>query len=188
MDEEKKIVQEVLRSSEAGSKLLLAEYQDRLYAIAFGLSGDSSHAEDLVLRTVERVLDKVESYSGEDSFFNWMCVILLNLHRDENRGKVRQGTFLAGSVKDMDSFIEPSESERIVNEVDCGIVRQILEHMPDNMREVLLLHYFDNQPVAKIAKYLSVSQGTVKSRLYYARMMLARRLGVGIKRGVVAFF
>lgn len=186
MDEEKKIVQEVLRSSEAGSKLLLAEYRDRLYAIAFGLSGDSSHAEDLVLRTVERVLDKVESYSGEDSFFNWMCVILLNLHRDENRGKVRQGTFLAGSVKDMDSFIEPSESERIVNEVDCGIVRQILEHMPDNMREVLLLHYFDNQPVAKIAKYLSVSQGTVKSRLYYARMMLARRLGVGIKRGVVA--
>ena len=69
MDEEKKIVQEVLRSREAGSKLLLAEYQDRLYAIAFGLCGDSSHAEDLVLRTVERVLDKVESYSGEDSFF-----------------------------------------------------------------------------------------------------------------------
>ena len=67
-------------------------------------------------------------------------------------------------------------------DVDSGIVRQVLERMPEDMREVLLLHYFMDMPVGKIAKFLTQPVGTIKSRLYYARVALAMRLGAKLKK------
>ena len=163
----------------------MAEYRERLYSVALALCHDETEAEDLVLRTLERIIEKIGDYQERDSFYNWACVIMLNLYRDSTRGKVVQGTMPVGGAAEMDALMEPVGAERIVMDVDSGIVRQVLERMPEDMREVLLLHYFMDMPVGKIAKFLAMPVGTIKSRLHYARLALAMRLGAKLKKPAV---
>ena len=56
------IAQEIQQDREKGAARLVAEYKERLYAAAFSLCGDATEAEDLVFRTFEQVLDKIDSY------------------------------------------------------------------------------------------------------------------------------
>ena len=185
MQQPDNIAQELLKDREKGSARFMAEYRERLYLVALALCHDETEAEDLVLRTLERIIEKIGDYQERDSFYNWACVIMLNLYRDSTRGKVVQGTEPVGGAAEMDALMEPVGAERIVMDVDSGIVRQVLERMPEDMREVLLLHYFMDMPVGTIAKFLAMPVGTIKSRLHYARLALAMRLGAKLKKPAV---
>ena len=186
MQQPDSIAQELLKDREKGSVRFMAEYRERLYSVALALCHDETEAEDLVLRTLERIIEKIGDYQERNSFYNWACVIMLNLYRDSTRGKVVQGTVPVGGAAEMDALMEPVGAERIVMDVDSGVVRQVLERMPEDMREVLLLHYFMDMPIGKIAKFLAMPVGTIKSRLYYARVALAMRLGAKLKKPAVA--
>ena len=187
MSEQTDIVQEILADREKGTARLVAEYRERLYTAAFALCRDVHEAEDLVFCTIERVLAKIASYKERESFYEWMHVILLNIYRNSVRGKVVRNTIPVGGMQEMDFLAEPQSNDSIAAAVDNDTVRQFLEKMPDNMREVLLLHYFMDMPVTQIAKFLALPVGTIKSRLHYARMALAHRFGVNFKRVAMAF-
>ena len=187
MSEQTDIVQEILADREKGTARLVAEYRERLYTAAFALCRDVHEAEDLVFCTIERVLAKIASYKERESFYEWMHVILLNIYRNSVRGKVVRNTIPVGGMQEMDFLAEPQSNDSIAAAVDNDTVRQFLEKMPDNMREVLLLHYFMDMPVTQIAKFLALPVGTIKSRLHYARMALAHRFGVNFKRVAMVF-
>ena len=186
MSEAIDIVQEILRDREKGAARLVSEYRERLYAVAFALCDDAAEAEDLVFRTFEQVLDKIESCGDEDSFYAWMCSILRNFHRLSIRRPVNRGMTPVGGDDDIEKLTLPVASDGIVEAVDAGILRQSIERMPPKMREVLILHYFLDQPISQIARYLMLPMGTVLSRLHYARQALAVRLGAKLKKPAVA--
>ena len=135
---------------------------------------------------MERVIDRIETYEERDSFYDWMCVILQNLYRDSHRSKIVQGTIPVGGPDEMEKLAPPMDAAAIVEAVDADIARRALEKIPPKMREVLILHYFMDMPVKQIARTLMVSPGTVMSRLHYARLALAQRLGAKLKKPAVA--
>lgn len=180
------IAQAILQDREKGASRLEAEYRDRLYSAAYAMCHDANEAEDLVFRTIERVLDKIETYEEQDSFYNWMCVILQNLYRDSRRSKMARGTMPIGGPSDMEAFATPVDADTIVEAVDADIARRALEKIPPRMREVLILHYFMDMPVKQIARTLMVSPGTVMSRMHYARRALAKRLGAQLRKPTAA--
>ncbi|MBQ7234374.1 MAG: sigma-70 family RNA polymerase sigma factor, partial [Kiritimatiellae bacterium] len=69
--------------------------------------------------------------------------------------------------------------------VDANILREAVEKLPAHLRETVVLHYFMDQPLAKVAKLLALPIGTVKSRLHYARVILGQRLGATLKKPMV---
>lgn len=180
------IAQTILLDRERGALQLETEYRERLYSVAFALCHDAAEAEDLVFRTLERVIDRIETYEERDSFYDWMCVILQNIYRDSHRSKIVKGTIPVGAPVDMEAFVGPTDAAAIVEAVDADIARHALEKIPPQMREVLILHYFMDMPVKQIARILMISPGTVMSRLYHARRALAQRLGAKLKNPAVA--
>ena len=105
MQQPDSIAQELLKDREKGSVRFMAEYRERLYSVALALCHDETEAEDLVLRTLERIIEKIGDYQERDSFYNWACVIMLNLYRDSTRGKVVQGTVPVGGAAEMDALM-----------------------------------------------------------------------------------
>jgi RNA polymerase sigma-70 factor (ECF subfamily) len=180
------IAQTILLDREKGALRLEAEYRERLYSVAFALCHDAAEAEDLVFRTLERVIDRIETYEERDSFYDWICVILQNIYRDSHRSKIVKGTIPVGAPVDMEAFVGPTDAAAIVEAVDADIARHALEKIPPQMREVLILHYFMDMPTAKIAKFLALPVGTIKSRMHYARLVLGARLGARLKKPAVA--
>ena len=55
-------------------------------------------------------------------------------------------------------------------------VYQVVNSLPIKQKTVIILHYFENYSCEEIAEVLKCSIGTVKSRLYYARMELKEKL------------
>ena len=180
------IARMILRDRERGASQLEAEYRERLYSVAFALCHDATEAEDLVFRTMERVIEKIETYEERDSFYDWMCVILQNLYRDSCRSKMVRGTVPVGGPAEMEPFAQTVDADTVIEAVDAEITRRALEKIPPQMREVLILHYFMDMSVKQIARTLMVAPGTVMSRLYHARRVLAQRLGANLKKPAVA--
>ena len=180
------IVQEILRDREKGAVRLVSEYRERLYSAALALCRNETEAEDLVLKTFEQVIAKIESCRNEKAFYDWMYAILLNFYRKSIHGSMAKNTLPVGGWAEVDMIAGSADDAAAVEALDGDLVKRALESISPEMREVLMLHYFDDQPVRKIAKYLSISDGTVKSRLHYARIALARRLGVELKKPAVA--
>lgn len=186
MEKSENIVELIRKDRRIGAERLVAEYKDRLYGVAFGLCGNAAEAEDLVFRTFEQVLAKIDDYHEEEAFLGWMYAILRNYYRMSQRGNAVKKTVLAGGLNDMDGIAGSIDADTVVAAIDGDILRKVVERLPTEMREVVVLHYFMNQPINKIAKILSIAKGTVKSRLYYARLAIGVRLGVAMKKPAVA--
>ena len=183
MDSAHIIVQEILRDREAGAARLVAECREPLRAAALSLCGDPALAEDLVFRTFERVLDRVATCRDESVFEAWMKTILRNEWFKTIRGATTRNTILSGAPSEVEGLAEPEEGAgSVAAAVDASLLRDAIEDLPDEMREAVVLHYFMGLPLLKAAKLLAVPVGTVKSRLHYARALLAAKLGAAAKK------
>ena len=192
MQERIDIARLILLDREKGTLRLVAEYRDRLHAVAFALCRNHAEAEDLAFRTIERAVSKIESYEERDSFYEWLQIILLNLYRNSVRGKMVRSTMAAGGGQDLEDIsgkiqeLDVESAEKVYAAVDSAILRDAINRLPDDMKEMVILRYFMDMPLKKMAQILSMPVGTVMSRLYYARLVLAKRLGTVVKKPAVA--
>ena len=186
------IARSILLDREKGTRLLVTEYRDRLYAVALALCRDPAEAEDLAFRTIERAVSRIELYEERDSFYEWLQIILLNLYRNSVRGKMVRSTVAAGVGQDLEDVAgklqdgDVESAEKIYAAVDSAILRDAIDRLPEDMKETVILRYFMDMPLKKMAQILSVPVGTVMSRLHYARLALAQRIGAAMKKPAVA--
>ena len=168
---------------------LLEEYRDRLMAEAQRLCRDESAAEDLVMRTFERYLFRRSSYDPQrGSLLVWLRTVMHNLHTDSLRKR-----------KVDEVLMSPEEIERAVDNRDLAIpdedpeqkereerlVCEAVDSLSPKLRAAVVLHYFEKLPLKEVARTLCVSEESVKQRLYYARKLLAKRLGKSLGRASI---
>ena len=173
------IVEELRRDRESGAKRLETEYKAGLMTLARRFCNDEGDAEELVNRTFAEVINGIDDYLEQSAFFAWMCQILVNLRKRDNKRKSNKTVVYPGVVPEM---VDDDAQEAIYRNLDYSLLRDALAEMPTEMRELLLLHYFMEIPIPKLAKILAVPAGTVKSRLHYARSVLAAKMGVAVKK------
>ena len=171
------LYEEIQADREAGARRLVGEFRARLMGMAMGLTSSSHEAEDLVFRTFERVILKIDDYRPSGSFYYWMCAILMNFHRMD----VRKAASRPKVTKDGELPERAEENAKdIADELDftatTEAVRQAVRELPENFREVVVLKYFDDMSVEDIAMVTGVNVGTVKSRLHYAKEALYAKL------------
>lgn len=159
---------------QAGDPQALAALIDRwrgpLYAFLWRRAGDG--ADDLFQESWIRVARARDRFDRSRRFSTWLFQIANNLCRDRWRR-------LDARRRALDSFEEETRvSGRDVAEpllpADTRLARR-LEALPERLREVLVLRYYQDQSEAEIAEILGIPRGTVKSRLH-AAVRAAREL------------
>lgn len=178
---------DILRTDrESGAKLLEREYKARLCAVARRLGVDETEAEALAYRTIDEAVRAIDGYTEQSAFFPWLCKILVNSHAKDVRRKSNATVdFVAELPEPTAPEVQADGSQTIVEAVDAGLLRDAIDSLPADMREAVVLRYFLDLPIARMAKILSLPIGTVKSRLYYARVALAQRLDGRLVKRVV---
>ena len=167
------LYEEIRADREAGARRLVEEYRSRLMGMAMGLTSSPHDAEDLVFRTFERVILKIDDYQPNGSFYYWMCTILVNFHRmDIRKAAVRPKFVGDGTIPEVAQEERYDISDRLDFEGTAEAVRQAVRELPENFREVVVLRYFDEMSIEDIAMVTGLNVGTVKSRLHYAKEAL----------------
>ena len=172
------IVEELRQNREAGARRLETEYKAGLMALARRFCNDPGDAEELVNSTFAEVIENVDDFLEQSSLFTWMCKILTSKFSRTIRRKSNQMEVFSGVVPDME---DERAREAIYASLDASFLRDAISRLPDDQREVIVLRYFTDMPISKIAKFLSIPSGTVRSRLHYARLALAEKLGAKVK-------
>ncbi len=174
------IASEIRKDPENGARILQSEYKAGLTTLARRLCADEGDAEELVNRTFAEVVRSIDSYLEQSAFFGWMCQILVNIRsKDLRRKSSRVEVADAGAV---DAASDEDSAARLFRDVDAGLVRDAVQTLPGDMREAVVLRYFMDLPLRRIAKILCVPEGTVNSRLHYARLALAAKLVAATRR------
>jgi len=167
--------------AEIGSRLLVAEYGDRLYGAAVLLCQDSNSAEDLVFRTFERAIERIGQYNPSLPFWNWLYAILLNNFRMDMR-KLKafvpeDETFVADTLETECAGSLPTR----LADADAAMIRDAVERLSPPFRETVVLRYFEDKTLQEMAELMAVPIGTVKWRLHQARIELERMLSALFK-------
>ena len=161
---------EVANNPVSGAHRLITEFGDRLYTAAVRVCGNETDAEDLVFRTFDHAVRKIDQYDGRAAFFSWLYAIMFNFWRMDCRGKDVELVFAETLPEPPDSSMEDVES--LLASVDADTVRKAVRRLSPVLREAVLLRYFEDRSIAEMAEILDVPQGTVMSRLFNARAVL----------------
>lgn len=179
----------VAGSSEAFGQLV-RRYEKTLYAFLVRYTGDMALAEDIFQNTFLQVYQSAGLFDRGKSFKPWLYTIALNKARDALRQKKRQKAASIDAVSsngdsELDSSfadIIPSKilspDEISVNRELRVVVKEMIEQLPENLRAVLVMSYFDKLPQKEIADVLNVPVGTVKSRLHKAMAIFGQKWNI----------
>lgn len=167
------------------SDKVLLEHIDEMYSYALALSRNSGDAEDLVQETYVRALSGIARLRMDSNIKGWLFTILRNIWLNRLR-QLRVALQMAGADIDQyftdiptNTFKDPHSL--LVIKIDHEHLRQAIQQLPVEAREVILLREFEELSYQEIANLLGCPIGTVMSRIARARARLRVLLSIGDK-------
>jgi len=148
------------------------------FHLALRSVADANVAEEISQEALVRLYRHVNEIAGEGAFKTWFYRIVLNLVHDFYRRSVRQEA-ATSTLEEIRSVERKSRDEPLGNlerEALGAALTQALESLDEKHREAFLMKEVEGLSHAEIAKTLDVPEGTVWSRLSYARRKLQEKL------------
>jgi len=161
-------------------ELLLRRYRPELFQFLVRFVSDRASAEDLFQEAFMQVHQSIATFDATKRFKPWLFTIAANKARDYLRkhGRRQSHASIAAVADDEEptgrALLDllqadlPNPSEDAAGRETRQQVRQTVAAMPEHLREVLLLAYFNQFSYKEIASMLQIPLGTVKSRLHAA--------------------
>jgi len=157
----------------------IVEYNRYFISLArylFWLTGDMENSKDIAQNTFIKIMNNPELFDNKKNFKVWLFAIAKNKWKNDFRAR---STKLKFEKKLMLHQPVPQESAEIgTHEQRVSQVNSAIENLSDNHKEVIVLKYTSNFTIEEMAEILECSEGTVKSRLFYAIKDLKKITGV----------
>lgn len=150
---------------------LVSLWHKRIYNFSLKYFNDHDLAIEATQKTFIKVFDHLGQLKEIEKFKSWIYVIALNQCREEDRKFGRLSKMFVSSdevseVKYKQEHTTSPESDYVRTEMS-DIVTQAINELGEEQKAVLIMKEYEGLKFREIAEILSVSENTVKSRLYY---------------------
>jgi RNA polymerase sigma-70 factor (ECF subfamily) len=149
-------------------------HQDRVFSVCFRILGDREKALDATQDTFLTVFRKAGQFQGRSAVGTWIYRIAVNTCYDQLRRTRRRPS---ESFPDHVDLSDPSAEEAIESAAVRPEIELALAQLPADFRNAVILSDLEGLPLPEIAEILGVPVGTVKSRVFRGRRLLANHLG-----------
>jgi RNA polymerase sigma-70 factor (ECF subfamily) len=174
------MVQAVLEGDTNAYQALVERYERRIYYVAYGMVRDQEDAREISQEAFVRAFRKIDTFRLESKFYTWLCRITINLCIDHHRRMKHRRTseYDDSRTSGADSGVIELHTRRDnpSANVDRKHLRERImaafDQLPDDQRQVVVLRELEDFSYKEIAEILDIPEGTVMSRLYYARRKL----------------
>lgn len=156
---------------------LYERYQDLVFRTALATTHDRRAAEDILQECFVRLYTYAGSIDPARPLKPWLYRVTLNLVYDwsaERRWTQPISDLLEWLAELPAAF--PAPDRQAEEKESVRLVREVIAELPTPHRHVVVLYYLEHLSVEEISQILDVPDGTVKSRLYYARERLRAAL------------
>lgn len=160
---------------------LVQRHKDKLYTSIVLLVKDSFLAEDIFQDTFIKIIDTIraERYTEKGKFLPWAMRIAHNLCVDYFRKIKRTPIIKTSDDKDIFnvlSFSESSAEEKMITRQSHDRVRRMLDLLPEEQREVIILRHYADLSFKEIADLTQVSINTALGRMRYGLINLRKMM------------
>lgn len=174
---DKKTDQELIRlyvsGKEAGLKALIDRYKSKIYTSIYLLVKDNALAEDIFQDTFIKVINTLRSgrYNEEGKFLPWVIRIAHNLVIDYYRKERRAPVIVNNEgfdIFDVLHLADENIESRLIREETHRDLRRMIQLLPDEQKEVLIMRHYGEMSFKEIADVTDVSINTALGRMRYA--------------------
>jgi RNA polymerase sigma-70 factor (ECF subfamily) len=178
------MIQAVLDGDPEAYRVVVERYERRIYYVVYGMVRNPEDARDIAQDAFVKAFQNLHRFRLESKFYTWICRIAMNLSIDHLRKRkhrnhaefddMRGGSDGAQVVRLHSKRDDPSEN--VSRRRMFKTIMDAVDDLPDDQRQVLVLRELEDMPYKEISEILGIPEGTVMSRLYYARRRLQKVL------------
>lgn len=174
------LVQRVQGGEVAVFDVLIRKYRERLYSVIYNLTSNREDSADLTQEVFIKAFRSISKFKGKSSFFTWLYRIAVNTtisHLKKNKFRrffsfdTIQEEGASSEVLDLLCSKAGSDKSTFLKELQEKL-NEALQTLSIPHRTVIILHEVESLSHQEIARIVKCSEGTVRSRLHYAKQQL----------------
>jgi len=178
--DEQLVEQAVNENSEAFGEIV-KRWERKIFALCFGMLGREDEAGDAAQETFISAYKSLKNFRGDAKVSSWLHRIAVNQCLTvKRRAKTRSESFLDDENNQEEKvFVAPSRlspSRTTEQNERLKIVRQAVNSLPVDLRQVVVMKEFEEMTFQEISDTLDLPLSTIKSRLYTALKQLRMKL------------
>jgi RNA polymerase sigma-70 factor (ECF subfamily) len=173
------LVSNYIQGNEKSLEILIVRHKQRIFSFILSKILDREIAEDIFQDTFIKVINTLKrgKYNEEGKFLPWVMRIAHNLIIDHFRRIKRIPKF--NNTDDFDIFDVLSDEmlsveNQMIKEQILGDVKNLVEELPDDQKEVLIMRMYKDMSFKEIAENTDVSINTALGRMRYALINLRK--------------
>lgn len=173
---DERLMELIVRSDERAFGALYDRYQRKLITyFSRMLWNDRERAQDFLQELFTKIARKPDSYDPSRPFSTWLYSVANNMCKNEYR---REGTRKAAvpHLKAEPSHVDGIHGDGVDREHFRERLDQELDKLDPDQKATFVMRYHEDMAIKEIAAAFAISEGTVKSRLFYTLKKLAERL------------
>lgn len=159
---------------------LVEKYTPKLYGLVYHMTSNREDSHDILQDVFAKAYRALKRFRGRSTFYTWIYSIAtnmtLNFLKKRNRRRAMSLDDVDLSIENDPDFIEATSKSDPVRETSLSELQQRLnmamQKLSVDHRTVVTMFDIQAMPHAEIAKILGISEGTVRSRLFYAHRQL----------------
>ena len=159
---------------EAAFHRLVEKTANMVCSIALAIVRNVEASEDVAQETFLAAWANLRTLRNPASFLPWLRQVTRNqahLWRREHNREVGDDAILAATID-----ARPSPADRLLADEERRVLAEVLDRLPDDAREVLVLYYREHSSSRHVAQLLGISDDAVRQRLSRGRAMLREEL------------
>lgn len=160
-------------------EVLVLRHQSKVFNVLYRFFGNYETSQDISQETFITAYRKLGMFSGRSAFSSWLCQIALNKARDLLRSKGVNS--LCDDLEDHVDGLAATDTTHPDHQMEQGQlhdrIQLVLNRMPSNYREVLILKHLEEHSNEEIAAMLDDTIENVKVRTFRARQMFKKLYG-----------
>ena len=165
---EKELIKAAINGNIESFGELARRYYAAMTAIAYSVLADHQLAEDAAQESFARALVNLKKLKSKARFAPWLAAICRNVARDMVAAKVRQ---IPTGRDDLSQVTDGCD----INE-DGRLVKQAIEQLPADVKELIVLRYYNGLSYEEIGSVLGISKPTINGRLTRVKRKLKKLL------------
>ena len=183
---DQQLVERVQRGDKQAFDLLVIKYQRKLARLLSQFIRDAAEVEDVAQETFIKAYRALPSFRGDSAFYTWLYRIGINTAKNFLISQGRRAPTMTSAgfdIEDAENFEEGSqlremntpESELMSKQI-AETVNQTLQELPEELRKAITLREIEGISYEEIATIMNCPIGTVRSRIFRAREIIAEKL------------
>jgi RNA polymerase sigma-70 factor, ECF subfamily len=165
--EEAGIIEAVLHGEVHLYRVLVMKYRAPVFNLAYRMTGSHADADDLAQEIFVRAFEKLHRFDRARSFFTWLYTIALNLIRNHLK---KAGRIAFEEIGENTPVRPPDQSsdagEILARDERITTVESTLQKLPKDLREALVLKFYQDLAFDQVAEILGISLSAAKMRVY----------------------